>query len=252
MYKQITLIFAAALAISQLTQAQVVVLDDNFDSGTNPGYTISGGGTITIENGTTSQLTGNAVLISTNSNNRTMERDLDQAVTLSNVNDYIEVSLDYRFAATLDDNSGSTVNLFSSTSQFGMNFNPSAGSNAGTYFTNEDNNSGRFNTIASGTSAQSLTLRLTVTSATEVQMLASFNGSPVSASNSQLIGVSSTDGIGSPLTFNELSLGWTSGNSGDIFYDNIQVVTNVPEPSSLGLIGLGLSGLYLLRLRRFH
>ncbi len=244
------LLVAASLFLSSAQGG--LLLDDTFSSGTNPGYTNStGGATITIEDGTPFGLTGNAILLSTSSNNRTMERTLNQSVTLSGIDDYVEVSLDYRFGALLDDNFGSTVLLRSASSEFGINFNPSAAVNGGTYFTDSDNNSGRFDTIASGTTAQSLTVRLTKVSATEVRMSGSFNGNPLAESNFQTIGgMDPGTSIGSLLTFDELSLGWVSGNSGEIYYDNIQVLTSVPEPSGFAILALGLGFVVLFRRKR--
>ncbi|MEX0777100.1 MAG: PEP-CTERM sorting domain-containing protein [Phycisphaeraceae bacterium] len=226
--------------------ADVILVNDTFSDGGNPGYTLSpsGGGTVSVATSGT-DLTGNALLLSTTSSNRMAIRSLGSSIALANTGDYIELALDYRFAATLNDPFGATVALTGTGGVgAGVNFNPTAGTNQGTYFANPDTNAGRFTAIDSATTAHSLTLRITRVSDTEVRLTSSFDGSPRADSNLEVIG---TD-ISAILTFDGLVVGWVSGNNGDVYYDNILVSTNVPEPASLAL--LGLATLCLLPRRR--
>lgn len=237
--KNITSIAITILSLGILsTQAQTTVFFDDFTSGINDGYSVpSGGGTVTVETSGTG-LNGNALLLSTTSNNRFALKSFSE-VTLTDIGDYIELSLDYRFTAALDDNFGSEIS-FEGIADAGIRFNPSAATNGGTYFTDADSNAGRFDTIASGTTGQSMFVRITKTSATEVTITSTFNGNAHDDSNLQIIGTE----ISTPLSFSNIRIGWTSGNSGDIYYDNIGVTTNaiIPEPTTyvaiIGLVGL--------------
>ena len=158
--------------------------------------------------------------------------------------DYIDLALDYRLTATLDDNFGTTVG-FKGTANAGVNFNPAGGNNTGTYFADLDSNAGRFNSIVSGTTAHSMSVRITKTSATEVVLTSFFDSVARDDSNAETIG----SDILSPLTFTSINIGWVSGNSGDIYYDNITVTTNVPEASKFALF-TGLLGLAAVGMRR--
>ncbi len=237
------------LAATATTAGAEIILDDDFSSGSNPGYTVTppgGPNSVTVTTDPApAGLPGKVLLLSTTQNNRTAVRSFDSAVTLTNVGDFIELDLDYRLDAPLDDTFGFTSSLLGSGGvEAGINFNPAAQSNGGTYFADGSNNSGRFNTIDSGTAVNSLLLRITKEDATTVRLTSSFNGSPRVESNTILIGTQIT----APLTFDGLELGWTSGNQGDVYFDNVRVTSNVPEPASLALALLG--GVMCLTRRR--
>ncbi|MEM6551609.1 MAG: PEP-CTERM sorting domain-containing protein [Planctomycetota bacterium] len=230
------------LALTAPAFGAVVLVSDDFTDGLNPGYALTGGGgSITIET-TGTGLDGNALLLTTTSNNRVVSRGFGSSVTLANDGDFIELGLDYRLTAILDDNFAFEAALLgASGTEGGIRFNPSAANNGGTYFADSDNNAGRFDTIDSldGGSflRHSLTLRITRTSATEVLLTASFDGVAVDDSNIEVIG----SDIGADMTFDAFEFGWRGGNSGEIYVDNATVTSNIPEPASLLLLGAGMS-----------
>lgn len=238
------------LALTSTGVSAAVILDDDFEDGTNPGYTVVPGPTANDTATVTTDpaaggLDTNVLLLSTVSNNRRLNRDFD-AITLAVNGDYLEVSVDYRLAQDLNDRDAVNIGFAAADgSEAGARFNPTAGGNQGIYYTDLSNNNGRFDTIASGTDPHSVTVRLTRESETVARLNASFDGQPRDPSNDVLLGADFT----APLTYDSLRLGWVNGNAGDLYFDNVLVTSNVvvPEPASLTLAALGLTACMLRR-----
>ncbi len=231
--------------------SQIILIDDDFDSGTNPGYTGSDGiPVITVVTDGSAGLTGNALLFTSVSSNRYAVRSLGSSVTLAGIGDYIEVSLDYRITSEVDVNFSHLVRLVGAGGTSGeLRFNPNPldvtdANNTGTYATDADSNAGRFDSLVlGGTTAHSLTLRITKTSETQVRLTSAFDSVASDPSNLQLIDTEIT----SPLSFNTLNLGWAASQNASTYYDNVLVTTNVPEPGSVLLLGLGTLALLMRR-----
>ncbi|MEM7808501.1 MAG: PEP-CTERM sorting domain-containing protein [Planctomycetota bacterium] len=248
------LALASSVALTAPALGSVILVNDTFDDGTNPGYAdpSGGGGTVSVVADT--GFGSNALLLETTSNNRTATRAFSPSLLLSDVGDFVELDLDYRFGQDINDNFSVEFNLIDSVSgvEVGSAINPSAATNGGTFSTEIDNNAGRFDTIASGQTPQSLTFRADVTAPGELVFSISFDGGVTTqTSNTVLIGGPSGVGIGAPVTLDTLEFGFVSGQQGLLYLDNVVIESNavIPEPTSAAAIGLGLLGLTVRRRR---
>ncbi len=195
------------------------------------------------------------------------------AVTLSSINDYIELSGTYRtddqigggmrFGLFYDSGTPTIANNDGSADDdigYKANIGTPSGSATGTSTLTYDNGPGDVATtdtvlysitgaFAEDFAVHTWRLRITLTGASELTLFQEWSGS--SNGTSTLSGVVTTDLI---TTYNEAAFAWgaTTGSGDEAYYlDNITVTTNtvVPEPSHVALM-LGCAGLVFVYLRK--
>lgn len=244
--------FVAGMALT--TSASLLLLNHNFTDGTLASWVAESGMIVAVSDDSSGIGTGNAMLITSSSSNRRASSLLSQAVTLG-VNDTITLTADYRYL-----NGPTTANasldirfVDSGTGNYmGFVLNPSSSAAQTLVFGRSgDLNEGKFNSFNHGTTKQSMTF-------TVGQVLAAGN----SEANFDLAwagGLTYTDKGGtstviSPSTefkFDTISFGVTGGATTDgLLFDNISVTTSIPEPATIGMLGLG--ALLTLLIRRIR
>ncbi|MEM6391939.1 MAG: PEP-CTERM sorting domain-containing protein [Planctomycetota bacterium] len=249
----------AALAPLGVSHASVILINDTFEDGDfidNPGTPLDAAFTSNVSGGSTfgiTSLSGDNVLgLSTTQNNRNIQADLPETVTLTNPGEFIQLTVTLEFTEAPNDVLGGIRIGFldASDDETGVSFNPGAASggaaNAGRFFSAESNNlTGNVNNDPFGLDPRTVTFTLTLQDA-----------STVAYSVSGFTTDSDTDAITDfgPLSFDGLFVESSGGgNNADFTIDDVIVSTNVaaiiPEPASLGLLGAGLMAIVGLRRR---
>ncbi len=249
--------FTVALTAS----ADLVLL--NYDGSSTAGWTTSAGTiALSVVDDAGGIGGGNALqFATTGKNNQFAELAFNQSVTLG-VGDFLSVSLDYRFTTAPPNINFSTVfgfvanSTFSTTDQHAATY-ANLGVNGPTgnlskFQINGDVNEGKFATIDSGTTAHDLTYTVTRLAGGQLEFNLQIDGTTVDATKT-----GST--VPSSYLFDSIRLGgtaWagTGAGGGDgvegFLYDNIVVTTSVPEPATLGMLGLGALLTLLIRRAR--
>lgn len=253
MKTRIALLAAALVTCSQAHA--ITLLNDDFTSGTNPGWTVAGGGaTLTVE--TDAGIgSGNALKFNSSVDNRQMVRGF-QSVTLG-IGDTITLTADYRFTSTPNDSNNSFLFYFGNTaigSEVGSLFNPGhvATNNDGVFRRNPaDSNEGKFNSFNHGTTAQQITLVLTRSAADELSFDLSWAGNPAGPYSRSSSAAVASDYF----TYDQIEVGFLNSQMGEFYLDNVSVQSTgvVPEPASVaGLLALVVLGFatYRRRMRR--
>ncbi len=234
---------AAGIVLATVgAQANLVVVNDDFEDGgfdDNPANPLD---TVFDTNASGASTTFGLVDLAGDtflelnpgtSNNKGITGGLPSPITLSNAGDFIELQITVQYtdpAGPADVRNGLSIGFrdgtdVDSSGEFGASVNPGSLSggpnNDGVFFSDlVQNLSGRHNTTGFGMSPQTLTYRL---------------------------GLSA----GSSITLQTLFIEQGGGNSSRVTFaiDDVIVTTNVPEPGSLALLGLG-AGCIVARRRR--
>ena len=277
-------LFVAAFAVvgAWSAQAATIVFSDDFTDGTVSPWIDETDVTLSVADDTGGLGSGNALFGDTSvSVNRTLARF--DAVTLANAGDWIEVSLDFRFDGTLSvDRFTPAIGLYSTNGTSSDISNDqgyaasvsSAADSAGDPDTVYENTLGREDEtlnndpdpthgILAGSDVSSLfedntddvlqsgenydiTFRITRTASSEAFLEYTLNGAL--AEGGAQLSFSATDTDASPFFgFDQFGL---RNRNNDFAIDNVIITTNIPEPASLALLGLGVTALVGRRRRR--
>lgn len=212
--------------------ADSTLVQADFTDGTTNGW-INGalGASLTVESDAGIGA-GNALRLSgASGNNAYIEKLFSEEITLG-VNDYIRVSLDYRFNSTPPDaNNSMFFGFVNDSTQTGLgdyvaaSLNLGAGGPSGnnSKFSHTDaTNEGKYQTIDSGTTDHNLVFTATVVSGGFIEFSLQIDGTAVDETSTGNTVLSST-------TFDALRLGGSGlgAETVDIFYDNITVTTSI-------------------------
>jgi hypothetical protein len=267
---------AAGIVLATVgAQANLVVVNDDFEDGgfdDNPANPLD---TVFDTNASGASTTFGLVDLAGDtflelnpgtSNNKGITGGLPSPITLSNAGDFIELQITVQYtdpAGPADVRNGLSIGFrdgtdVDSSGEFGASVNPGSLSggpnNDGVFFSDlVQNLSGRHNTTGFGMSPQTLTYRLGLSAGDASTVEYSLSGAVIDETGNLASG---TDPIsdfvaGSSITLQTLFIEQGGGNSSRVTFaiDDVIVTTNVPEPGSLALLGLG-AGCIVARRRR--
>lgn len=221
--------------------ADSTLVQADFSDGTTNGW-INGavGASLTVENDAGIG-SGNALRLSgASGNNAYIEKLFSEEITLG-VNDYIEVSLDYRFNSTPPDaNNSMFFGFVNDSTQTGLgdyvaaSVNLGAGGPSGNnskFSHTDDTNEGKYQTIDSATTDHNLVFTATVVPGGFIEFSLQIDGTTIDETSTGNTVLSST-------TFDALRLGGSGLGTEtlDIFYDNITVTTSIQLAGPADLI----------------
>ncbi len=196
--------------------------------------------------------TGNALVRPlVDGNNQYAVLGLGQDVTLGN-NDWLELSVDYRFTGTPPTDNFSMIFGFvgdaaDALAQTAINLGVTDGGNNSKFSQGAPgDNGGKFEGINAGTTDHTLVFKFQMDATSSNVIFEVWNDGTSLGSSTKAIELTST-------TFDSLRLGGTSLGAGvdtQILYDNVVATTSVPEPATIGM--LGLAGVVVTALRRLR
>lgn len=174
-------------------------------------------------------------------------------LSLANDGDYLTVQFDLARSGPAMADDGSTLEIwFDGTHGYAVAFEPFGGANQAIFRETGDTNLGKFNSLAIGSTAQTVSFT--------ISRILTGNGLELTATGDLVDTTGNTKTVESDLvfdpatTFSEIYFkfpgsGWIN-NDQNISISNFSVTTSVPEPAMIGMLGLG--GLLTILLRKLR
>ncbi len=254
--KTAALLVSLTARMSLTASASLVVLSNDFTTGGTAGWTTNGTvTTLGVQDDTGGIGSGNAMKYSTTGkNNMWSERSLSQTVTLG-LNDNISLAMNIRFTGT--SNSPAAINnsirwMFMTTNDVmtGVGINPGAVVAQGSWFqVGTTMQQSKFASVNLGTNAHNVVMTLTRKddgAGSYMQFRYVLDGGTAFVKNGAVIASPTSE-----FSFDAIQLGSTTVDvMNGILYDNIVVTTSIPEPATLGMLGLGALITLLIRRSR--
>lgn len=244
--KTTALLMSLIIGMTLTASASIILVNDDFTDGNTDGWSVkdatgaNGGGTLTVQNDSSGINSGNAMLLATTSKTRFATIGLSQAVNLG-VGDSITLTMDYRYVYGASNvNSSLAFKLIDSTASYGdymgVGINPLSTSASTSWFLRNGVVEGSkwANDFVHDLTAESVTFVITRDSSDKANYSISWDG----GSTFTKIGSVAADPA-NDFKVDTLQIGFAGVTTGGFLLDNVTLSTTVPEPATIGMLGLG-------------
>lgn len=234
--KTAALLMSLIIGMTMTASANLVLVTNDFTDGTTGGWVASGsGGTLSVipDAGIGG---GNALNYVNASANRGLSTAFSQAVTLG-AGDFISLTMDYRLTFITNVNASLSFRFLDSTdaSYSGLSINPGSTAASSSWFIRNGAAEGTkwANTFTNDLTAETMTLTVERTITDALTYTVSWAGGPTFTKTSAVV-TNPSD-----FTFDSLQVYFQGIKSPGFLIDNVIVTTSVPEPATIGMLGLG-------------